>query len=597
MRRLASTACGSAALALSVSIAGCGGGQTRGAVFDPTWSNDGGAEVTAFQRRFASTPVPRGADVAIGVAGKHVLSGVSLAGGAPWRFEHPLDARPVIAGSVVVGLGAQELFALDALSGKLLWKRAAGGKLRGAGDDGKTTVVSLEPTTGAGSVILAVTHAGDVVRQLEDAAPIGVPAVVDGFAFLPWKGQYVSVYDLVNGEETARVLLRSQTSRAFSLGGAVFMGEAAVTRFDDHIGQGASGKASTVALPARELPGMPRWFTSGLEPEPNEWGASDAIRLYARPTTTGDAAIEGGRFAATYYRLALGLDAKTGELRWAHTNASDFIGGAAYASGFALCDKSGKVTLLDHATGAVAREVSLGGKVDVCAVQTDALDAKAKDAPAVPLAEQLAQAIELPDAELVMAQKLLLREMAALSDESVTKTLIDLASGEHTPQILVDDARKALAARRNGAGFMLSALKQRYDFLAGVLRPPPVGPLADALAAMKDASAAPLLAAHLNDPADTLDDAERAAAALAVLATKNEAPALETFFAGYRCNASDDATVHAVGSVAEALVRLGHADVVTAAARDPQTSEGVKARLASFVKSAPSSAKPLPGKS
>ena len=50
---------------------------------------------------------------------------------------------------------------------------------------------------------------------------------------------------------------------------------------------------------------------------------------------------------------------------------------------------------------------------------------------------------------------------------------------------------------------MLESLARHYDFLKDVLRPPPVGPLADALAGMKETRAAPALVSHLFDPADT----------------------------------------------------------------------------------------------
>ena len=55
------------------------------------------------------------------------------------------------------------------------------------------------------------------------------------------------------------------------------------------------------------------------------------------------------------------------------------------------------------------------------------------------------------------------------------------------------------------------ALGKHYDFLRDVLASPPVGPIADALAAMKEPKGAPLLASHLLDPADTDDDVRRAA--------------------------------------------------------------------------------------
>ena len=73
---------------------------------------------------------------------------------------------------------------------------------------------------------------------------------------------------------------------------------------------------------------------------------------------------------------------------------------------------------------------------------------------------------------------------------------------------------------------MLAALAQRHDFLEGTVGPAALGPLADALAHIGDAHAAPLLAAHLLDPATPIGDVERCAAALAVLARPEQMNAL-----------------------------------------------------------------------
>lgn len=567
----------------TVLVGACGGGQTRGAAFDASWSNDDGAGMAAFQKRFAETKVPAGADVAVGISGKHTLVGIPLDGGAAWTFQHPLDGRPTIAGSVVVGIGAGELFALDAKTGKRLWARRAGGLLRGAGDDGKTTVVSLMSTTGQGTTVLAIGHDGVVIRQIEDQAAIGVPAVVGTWAFLPWQGQYVTVYDLLQGKETARVLSRTQVSRAFTQGGAVFFGEAGVTRLDDKIRFAPRNQATTVTLPARELPGQPRWLKAGTDVPLVSSGAHDKVGLYARPAASGAAAIEGGRFAATYYKIAAGFDAQQGRLGWAYAHDAEFLAGGAYAGGFVLCDASGKVVFLDAKNGGVAGKLSMGKPIDSCVVQVDALT-KPAVTQAPPLAEQLAKVVMMPESEHVMIQKLLLREMAILEDPMVTKALIDLASSVRTPPLLLEEARKALAARRNGVDHMLAALGKHYDFLADVLRPPPVGPIADALAALQEKRAAPLLARHLNDPADTLDDAQRTAAALVHLADKSELAALTTFFAHYRGVAEDEPLVAAVASTAQALVKLGGEATVAHAATDPLTTDKVRTRIAGLVK-------------
>src|SRR6185312_2546036 len=121
------------------------------------------------QQKLANVPIPRGADVAVAVAGNgDKMIGQPLGGGAKWTFAHPLDTRPLIAGSVVVGSGGGELFALDATTGRRMWARPTGGlRLHGAGDDGHVTVVTMTSGTGAGSTMLALLRDGSVQRQIE----------------------------------------------------------------------------------------------------------------------------------------------------------------------------------------------------------------------------------------------------------------------------------------------------------------------------------------------------------------------------------------------------------------------------------------------
>jgi outer membrane protein assembly factor BamB len=390
---------------VTVGAAGaCGGGQTRGSPFDPAWVDDHGAAMASFVRSFSHRRLRPAADVAVGVIGKTTLVGVPLAAGERWTFEHELHGRPAVAGSVVVAAGGGEIFALDARTGKLLWARAAGGRIRGAGDDGKTTVVSLIPTIGSGSVVLAIARDGSVVRQLEDDAAIGVPAVADDTVFFPWNGRFLSVYDLPSGDERARVPWAGPISRAFTLGGAVFAGETSFTRIDEHLQSGAN--AVLLPAPLGGLLGGVRWTRPGTDWVNREAEPLDKIRLYARPTTSGPAGIEGGRFAATYYRVALGFDASSSTLVWAQPHDADFLGGAAYQGGVALCDASGTVLLIDATTGGVARRASLGRAVDACLVQADELTTPRAPS-AKPLSEQLDHILRLPQPELAPVQRAL----------------------------------------------------------------------------------------------------------------------------------------------------------------------------------------------
>jgi len=247
--------------------------------------------------------------------------------------------------------------------------------------------------------------------------------------------------------------------------------------------------------------------------------------------------------------------------------------------------------MLESANGRLVASADLGRKVTSCSVEADGLTrAKGSNEPATPLVDQLASAIREGDADLVAIDRLLLRELAKVEDAKATKHLVDLASDSKTPETLLPDVYTALASRKNGAEHMIEALRRHYDFLKDVLRPPPVGPLADALLAMKEVRAAPVLVSHLLDPADTTDAVRRVAAALEVIATKAELADLRTFFGLYRATAEDDNLASAVVSVARALIRAGGPEdkaLVTKGVEDPLTVPAVKTQLASVVQPIP----------
>jgi outer membrane protein assembly factor BamB len=534
------------------------GGQTRFNLFSTDWTDDRGASIARVWKSVGSSPISPAADLVLGVAGHaDEMIGLPLGAGSTWKFAHPLDARPVIAGGVVVGSGAGEAFALDATSGALLWKRPTGGiSLLGAGDDGTVTVVAFRRPGSSGSTLLAVAHDGQVVRQIETDRTLGAPAVVGRMAFVPWAEQYVSVIDLSNGDETARVTLRDETTRAWIEGGSLWFGQIAFVRFDGHIQDASKGAASVATVPAIDLPGGPKVMRPGSAPVPPIANAEDKVRLYARPTPTDrGAGLADGRAYATYFRVAMGYGDK-GHIAWARLHGSDFVGGAAVQGGLVLCDEQGQVTALDQRTGGTLAQLDLGQPVKACVVNVDAYKATGEPRDVKSLAAQLGDVVRAEDAQLSAIQTAFLRDMTSLPDETVTGTLVDVVVDPRTEPGLVAAARSALAGRRNGGAFMASALQRHYDYLKDVLQSPPVGPIAQALGAMKDQRAAPQLAAHLLDPADSDDDIKQAAAALAVVAGPAQLPVLRQFFGMYRANAETDEMAEAVASVGQALISL-----------------------------------------
>ncbi|HEX5099271.1 MAG TPA: hypothetical protein VFV94_07210, partial [Polyangiaceae bacterium] len=280
-------------------------------------------------------------------------------------------------------------------------------------------------------------------------------------------------------------------------------------------------------------------------------------------------------------------------LAWTDAFQGDTVGGAAAASGFVFCDATGKVHLYDAAGGA-GPVLDLGAKLVVCSVGAGGLRITGGK-PRGTLAQQIEQSLARLDPNMAAAEKLLVDELGKLQDPEVTRILIAFVRDGRLPPELRDTAGKLLAARRNGEEFMLSALARHYDFVSGET-PPPVAPLADALGALGESRAAPLLARHLNDPANTVEDVEHAARALEKLATSAELPELRTFFALYRATADEDALVSAAVSAATALVRVGGSEgrtLVERALADPLTQANVRAGLSKLVapkESAPESA-------
>lgn len=585
MRALGTITLG-AALAAALAAQGCASDPGRLKAFSTGWRDDRGQSISEVYERLKSAPSGPRADLVVSVLGNGKLVGTPLGGGAPWTATHALDARPVIAGGVVVVSGEDQVSALDATSGQKLWSRPTGGlPLLGAGDDGELTAVTLSRGQGK-STLLVVARDGAVKHQIEAKATVGAPAVVGGVVFVPWSNQYVSALDGRTGREIGRVTLREKVSRAQTIGGALFFGELAFVRFDDQIGHASRGQASRVGVPERELPGTPRIMPPGTERVPAFADARDRGRLFGRPTAEGALAIDSGRFYATYFKLAFGFESTGGELGWVKAHAHDFIGGEAVRGGLVLCDEEGKIIVLSSDTGQVALETGVGQPVKSCVVRADTFEAPKVLTAGPSLGEQITHAVTLREGTLATAQRLLLRELATAKEESATKTLIDIATDPRSAPVLVADARAALAARRNGASFMLEALGKRYDYLRDVLVSPPVGPLADALSSMKEPSAAPLLAAQLLDPHVTDDDVKRAAAALALLGTDEELPRLKQFFAMYRGTADTDELASAVGSVAEAMLRLdakGSRPIVEHAASDAMTTPLAKERLAQLL--------------
>jgi outer membrane protein assembly factor BamB len=587
MRRLQSLAVLAAPLSAALVSSACGGNlaQGVGAPFSETWQADQGRSIAALEQRLRSIKAPAATPVAVGV-NETGLFGMALPSGQPWSHRGTADTLPIVAGDVVVASSAGKLYALEAKTGNQLWSLPIDNrKLRGAGDDGETTVAVVAGENPGKSRFIAVNRRGELTHSIDSRVDLGFPAIKGGVAFIPWSDQYVSAIDVKSGEEVARLLVREIVTQARNFNGDLWFGEKGLVRFDENVRLAATNQGTRVGLPARPLPGKPLWLGSGNQLWPVTNSARLKIRLSAQPTLATDGAhLTNHAYLASYFRVVLGLSDQDGSVRFVKSLGADALGMSAAQRGFAVCDASGKVSLLSE-KGGDAGSAELGVRLTACTVDVTALSL-APAAPPASLAEQIGQALGELTPDMAVAQKLLIDELVKQDDPLVTKILIDLTSSAKIPPDLRAAARKSIATRRSGKQYMLAALERHYDYVSDVLLPPPLGPLADALAAMNEVSATPLLARHLNDPANEMADVERAALALGKLATPAEYEELRTFFALYRATADEPSLVNAVVAVAGALLRIGGAPgktVIERAAQDPLTQGDVKRGLTALL--------------
>ncbi len=573
---------------------GCGASNVNSSKgFDTEWQNDNGVSIANVEQRLRSLPLVPNARLVVGLNDAGLVA-ATLDGKARWSHPARPSTAPIIAGNLVIYGEGDQVVALDAHTGAAAWSVGNRGlALRGAANDGASTALVLGGTHA--SLFLGVSASGGALGSAQSESDLGMPAARGGIAFVPWNNQYVSAIDLKTGDEAGRLLIRTQVSRALNYGGTLYFGEQAIVRLDDKVRFASTNQANTVALPKVELPGKPSWLDSGFSTVSSQANARTKIRIFAAPSAaaSGELSLGGGTFAATYFRVVFGLDAKSGALRWARALPADIVGGTAASSGFVLCDANGKVWSIDS-QGGDAASLDLGSKVRLCAADSGAEPVPASGARPT-LAVQISEALDALEPDMAEAERYLVAQLGKLEDPIVTKTLIDLSSSPRIPPDLRTETRRLLALRKNGNEYMLSALARHYDFVSGVLLPPPVGPLADALAQSGEVRAAPLLAKHLNDPANSAEDVAHAARALVKLATPAEYEDLRTFFALYRATADDESLVAAVVACAEAVLRVGGEAgraVVERASQDALTQGEVRRALPEVLAKAAAGAPP-----
>lgn len=501
-----------------------------------------------------------------------------------WQRAAAVTEAPLLARRLVVYGEAARLLALDAATGALIWSIARhGAHLEAATDDGALSALVLSTARRDQRWLLVVDRSGRERLRIQAAAELGAPALVAGTLLLPWGKRFLSAIDVGSGSELGRARLEPALRHALWVGAELFLAGPPWLELSPTPGEAH-------ALPVRPLPGRVEVGSESLAPGPDP----DVTRLFVRPSREpNDAAPP---YLASYGRLAMSFDGSRGSLQWLRLMPGAILAAAVGPHTLALCDATGVVRILSADDGRNVSVSRIGpAERDEPALQSCALGASSSwpdatdgawAAPGTrapePLVDQLARVLALSDPDLASAQRFLSRELAVRPEPEATRALIALASRRSADPILQSEAEDLLATRRNGADFMLQALERAGPRSADPLARAPLGALADALEALNERRAAPLLAVQMNQLGHSPEALTRVARALEHLASEAEYEPLRVFFSLRRTSADQPELVEAVVSVARTLLRVGAAPgrrVVQLASRDPLTSPGVRAGL------------------
>jgi hypothetical protein len=504
-----------------------------------------------------------------------------------WSVDAAVTAGPVIAAGLVLFGAGDEVRVLSAEDGQARRSLPAPGSVLLAATVSRSSTALLLADSRGERVLSVFDQRSRERLRISAESSLSAPAFFEGALLVPWADGYVSAVDVSRAAERARVRVGESPVQPLALNGELFFGG---PPWVDPKRPGAP----LYVLPRRPLPGVIQ--SGAVPPAPDVLGSQPAepVRLVVHPGARAEPA-RTSVYMATFGRVAFGLEREHGALAWVTALPGRALAAAPVEGGFVVCDDSGSVRWLAELDGRIERSwqlvrrrrTTVGEKtLSGCAIASGKMlppDASSRGARVEPeLLEQLARVLALSDPELTEAQRFLARELAARPEPEATRVLIDLVTRNSLDQRLQSEAEDLLATRRNGQGYMLEALSPPGTRADDGARLPPIAPLGEALAALGEERAAPLLARQLNRPAHTALAVARAAAALERLASAAEYAELSVFFSLHRTTADGPEWVAAVLSSARALRRIGGEEARTLLAfaqRDPLTVEGVRSAL------------------
>jgi hypothetical protein len=521
-----------------------------------------------------------------------------------FRVQQEIDARPIVVGDLVVSHSGREVIAWDANSGAIRWRKHDHGyPLTGAGGDGSAVAVAMGPgglNRRAGYLLVVDARDGRTLLEREIPQALGTPTVSAGFAFVPWGGQYLSVFDVGRNVEHTRLHSTDDVyARARVERGAVYFGGRSLYRFEPDAAAGTRDNARMLRVPREDLPGNPPLTLDGYEGQLVQRNARERVAVISRMDPDGPRASTTDNLVySLFHRVVFAVDPRDGAVKWGHLHDADVTGAEAVRGGLVLVDESGHVAMLDAALGHVRwrQRVEARPLQGILGLPLDFSPPREGAETPQTGADTLLATAGGTDTRMLPARVFATRALAQMPGADATRALLDVSSRASFPPELRSAAGEALAARTDGIDALVAALDVHYDYVRGTVAPP-VGYIAQAIGRARASSGVAPLVRHLNDPETPATDLPFITGALRELGDPTALPALLDFLRLYHADdgvvpqvdgsepindrsiSDQEAMVTAMEHCAIALARSGvpsHRQWIQALAVDPNTVDALR---------------------
>ena len=515
------------------------------------------------------------------------LVAAEIGKGQLWSKSVPALTRPEIVGDAVIVASRETVSAYDLRSGEERWSKKTE-KLAyvGATQAGKNVVFVESVGAGGGATRRGIVRAlsltsGSNAWSYEIQGTLGRPATLGQYVFVPWDRQNIAVIKADSGTEIARVRTTDDIiSWVRAQDGVLTYGHKAAYRFDEKTFHATKKESTRIAPPIAELPGEPLPAGDGFYPIPATKTALGRIRVYFAPNQGKEFAAAHGRYYYVYYRYVFGLDAE-GKVEFARKLDADIVYGRASNEGLDVVQADGSVRRLAPDDGSDL----MSAKLDINVASADfgqlsnlGLLAENETQTA---AEGMLAIAEDVDFRLVAARAYAADQLSKLEEPSISASLLALYAKRGTPRTLKASLRQSLMQRDTGIEYVIKALEQRYDFLAGT-ESPPLELIVPALVRAQSKEAVPQLIAHLFDHETKATHLPILIEAIAELGDKKALTQIEAFITRYRADRSVQKDKDVLATAATVLFEARKPEERTFIAQlksDPWASKALKAEI------------------